>query len=460
MGDTRGPDDRRAEASNQQSVHPDRLPHPYQALQSDGTIEAVNEAFLNLLDTSREALVGRSFGELLSEPSATKFEAMLSDLETDGTVTDVELELLSEDGTLRLISLDATVEYDDSGAIDRIHCQVEDVTECTRYEAFIRNSPDIILLHDEAGVAKYVSPAVERELGYDPESLVGRTPFTDVHPDDRERAMETFDRILSRPDTVMTEEFRIRAADGSYVWIESRATNLRDEEGINGILLNSRVIDERKEYETALERQNKRLDDFASVLSHDLRNPLNVAQGRLELAAEECDSDHLEHVDRAHQRMESLIAGLLTLAQEGASVTEREPVDLSSLLEESWSNVSTNGATVTIDVDRTISADGSRLQQVFENLFRNAVEHGGEGVSVTVGELSDGFYVEDDGPGVPEEDREQICEAGYSTGEDGSGLGLSIVSEIVEAHGWTIRVTEGSDGGARFEITGVENGSE
>ena len=85
------------------------------------------------------------------------------------------------------------------------------------------------------------------------------------------------------------------------------------------------------------------------------------------------------------------------------------------------------------------------------------MEHGGEDVTVRIGELDGGFSVEDDGPGIPPEDREQIFDAGYSTTRDGTGFGLSIVQEIIEAHGWTVAVTEGADGGARFEITGVED---
>lgn len=109
-----------------------------------------------------------------------------------------------------------------------------------------------------------------------------------------------------------------------------------------------------------------------------------------------------------------------------------------------------------VDTKSVIRADESRLRQVFENLIRNSIEHGGGDVTVRVGELADGFYVEDDGPGIPSGERERIFEAGHSTGEDSTGFGLSIVKEIVEAHGWQISATEGAAGGARFEITGVE----
>ena len=206
----------------------------------------------------------------------------------------------------------------------------------------------------------------------------------------------------------------------------------------------------------ALERQNEQLDEFTSVISHDLRNPLSVAAGRLELLEADCDSEHLAALESSLDRMRTLIDDLLTLAREGETATDREPVALDSAVEACWSNVRTDGATVLVDVHRSVRADPSRLKQVFENLFRNSIEHAGSGVTVRVGGLEDGFYIEDDGPGIPEAERDEVFRAGYSTSEEGVGFGLSIVERIVEAHGWEIRVTDGNEDGARFEITGVE----
>jgi PAS domain S-box-containing protein len=211
-----------------------------------------------------------------------------------------------------------------------------------------------------------------------------------------------------------------------------------------------------RDNERELERQNERLAEFAGVVAHDLRNPLNVAAGRVELAQEESDGEHLDVIDQSLDRMDKLIDQTLTLAQSGQVIGETEPVALSSLLEQCWQNVKTTEATLRTDDAPVIDADPERLQHLFENLYRNAVEHGGDDVTVTVGGLDEGFYVEDDGPGIPPDERESVFDTGYSTDEDGTGFGLSIVEQIVESHHWEIRVTEGSQGGARFEITGVE----
>ncbi|MWV65537.1 GAF domain-containing protein [Halorubrum sp. JWXQ-INN 858] len=205
-----------------------------------------------------------------------------------------------------------------------------------------------------------------------------------------------------------------------------------------------------------LEAQNARLERFADVLSHDLRSPLTVAQGRLELARETSPAaaEHHDAIARAHGRMGALIDDLLTLARDGEEVTETESVALGALLERCWDTVETGAAELRIRTERTVVADPNRLRQLFENLIRNAVEHGGEGITLTVGDLSDGdgFYVADDGPGIPSAERSKVFEFGYTTTRGGTGFGLSIVMRIAEAHGWSVTATESVDGGTRFEF--------
>jgi PAS domain S-box-containing protein len=210
---------------------------------------------------------------------------------------------------------------------------------------------------------------------------------------------------------------------------------------------------EQHEYDRTLERQNERLERFASVVSHDLRSPLEVAQGRVELAREECDSEHLDAAEEAHERIGHLVEDLLVLARQGESVGDREPVELARVARECATTVGIDRDRLVIDTERTVRADESRFRQLLENLLRNSVEHGGEGVTVTVGDFDRGFYVEDDGPGIPPKERERVFDAGYSTNPEGTGFGLSIVGDVAEAHGWKVTVTEGREGGTRFEIT-------
>lgn len=207
-----------------------------------------------------------------------------------------------------------------------------------------------------------------------------------------------------------------------------------------------------------IERQNEHLEQFAGVVSHDLRNPVNVAAGHLELVREECRSDHLEPVARALVRMEELIDDVLTLARHGQPIGEPGPVPLRGAVTEAWSTAGAESAALVVADDLpTVRADETRLRELLENVFRNAIDHAGPDVTVAVGRLPRGFSVEDDGPGIPEDRREKVLEWGHSTDRDGTGLGLGIVTQIAEAHGWSVAVTGGSNGGARFEVTGVES---
>lgn len=205
-----------------------------------------------------------------------------------------------------------------------------------------------------------------------------------------------------------------------------------------------------------LRQTNQRLEEFAGIVSHDLKNPLNVARGRIELAREECDSEHLDSAVDAQKHMADLIEDLLTLSRQGKWAGETEPVNLKKISTASWQAVTGIEPSIRIETERQILADPTSLRRVFENLFTNAVQYVGPNVTITVGELPDGFYIEDDGPGIPDEKRELVFERGHTIAEEGTGLGLTIVKQVIEAHGWNIRIVEGAHGGTRFEITGVE----
>ena len=214
-----------------------------------------------------------------------------------------------------------------------------------------------------------------------------------------------------------------------------------------------------RERERQLERQNERLEEFASAVSHDLRSPLSVARGRLQLVTDGDDKDDesLDEIAKAHQQMDALIDDLLTLARQGRVLGETTASDLEEIAHTAWGTADTAEAVLEVDDPGMVEADPDRLIQLLTNLFRNAVEHGGSDVTVEVDSLAGGgFYVADDGPGVPADRRDQIFERGYTTEHDGTGFGLAIVEEIVDAHGWDIRVVESDTGGARFEITGVD----
>ncbi|RQG91223.1 sensor histidine kinase [Natrarchaeobius halalkaliphilus] len=209
-----------------------------------------------------------------------------------------------------------------------------------------------------------------------------------------------------------------------------------------------------------LEDQNDRLERFASVVSHDLRNPLQVASGRLELleaSVPESDREHLEIARESLDRMDDLIDDVLGLARAGKTIEETTAVVISDAARRAWTVVESDAADLNVpERSAAIVADADRLSSVFENLFRNAIEHGRNDVAIEVGVTDTGFYVADDGPGIPSEEREHVLERGYTTSDDGTGIGLDIVTSVADAHGWTVSVGESDGGGARFDVSGVD----
>ena len=230
-----------------------------------------------------------------------------------------------------------------------------------------------------------------------------------------------------------------------------------------GYMIVLRDITDRKQRERQLEEQNERLEEFADVVSHDLRNPLSTAEGWVAAVTDALDGEEpdvdtaqmgLEHIAHSHDRMDELIDVLLTMARQGQTVADPEPVSLETCATKAWATAETGEMTLRVDTDRTVPADPARLRQAFENLFRNANDHS-EAATVVVTTTPEGFAVEDDGIGIDPDDREDLFAFGYSTNEEGTGIGLAVVKRIIEAHGWRITVGESDDGGACFEVTGV-----
>ncbi len=234
---------------------------------------------------------------------------------------------------------------------------------------------------------------------------------------------------------------------------------LRRGGSVRGYVLSIRDVTEREDYARRLERQTEQLDQFASTISHDLRNPLSIATGVTYQIMEAEDPSMAEQVLTSLERMDEMIGEALELARQGEDIDDedRRQVELSPVARSAWETSQTATASLEIDTGATtLYADESRLQRLLENLFRNSVDHGPDDVTVTVGAVDDGFYVADDGPGIPPEERASVFEQGFTTASDGTGLGLSIVASIARAHGWEAAATESAAGGARFEITGTD----
>jgi signal transduction histidine kinase len=298
-------------------------------------------------------------------------------------------------------------------------------------------------------------------------------------------ALAAYDRLAAETDRA-TEEVEVA---GRHYRVQMSPLTERSGDIVGRVHM---LVDltEPRERQRELERRNQQLDRFAGVVSHDLRNPLQVASGSVELARKTGDLSHLDRAAESHERMEQLIENLLTIARDADTETER--VDLDAVARSAWGVVETSGAQLVVETDgMAIEADRNRLSQLFENLFRNSLEHGvtaeptstpgtgGDGstgpaggdpggtaadtedppaarqrLTITVeGHPAEGrFAVTDDGPGFGDVDTGKLVETGYTTSESGTGFGLSIVAEIVAQHGWSVEALDGPEGGARVVI--------
>ncbi len=357
--------------------------------------------------------------------------------------------------------------YLDDPYIDGIMVDVRDISQRKEHERALKNERDranalfsrlgepvVEVVFEEASpYIKRMNDTFKDTFGLD-ESAVGEALDAHIVPEESiESAMLINEDVGS--GNVSEREVERMTDDGRRTFLlRTVPFRVDDEARAHAIYID---ITDRKKRERELERQNERLERVSRVISHDLRNPLTVAKGYLEIAREAEDPDEaLEMVGEAHERMDDLIEDTLALARQGQRIVEFEPVRLSTLAGRCWSMVNTGDATIDCVDDVAFEGDPDALAHVFENLFRNAIQHGDDEVTVTVGSIgSHGIFIEDDGPGIDPDKREEVFEPGYSTSGSGTGFGLAIVKEIIDAHGWDIAVTAGEAGGARFEITGM-----
>jgi signal transduction histidine kinase len=266
------------------------------------------------------------------------------------------------------------------------------------------------------------------------------------------------------PETELRSEVHVPCGDHGIITsaaTEPRAFDEVDVESLRllGALVTDAMTAVKREEQLvergqALQRQNERLEEFADVVAHDLRNPLTGAVGFLEIARETNETRFFDRVEQSLERMDDLIDELLEVARGDRNAVNARTLQLRSTVEEAWSYVDTPEATLAVDGPLgELRADETRLLQLLGNLFRNSVEHGGDDVAVTVGRLADddGFYVADDGPGLSAESRTALQEFGDADAVSGGGIGLASVVDVVEAHGWDLAVPD-TDSGARFEI--------
>ncbi len=437
-----------------------------------GVIQYESPSVERTFGYSQDQLLGENVLEYVHPEDRDEALATLADVleatreggQTESTAT-TELRFRHADG--HWVWVESQIRTNDDSALDGHVVVTRPIDERRRREAELRQLQELLARAEAvADVGGWEVDVDTQEvfwtghlfemLGWESDEEPPLEEALDVyHPEDRDRVEAAVTSAMESGESFEIEA-RYHSEDDEQRWFRIQGVPTVEDGEV--VTLRGAVVDitEQVERERELEAQNERLEEFASVVSHDLRNPLAAADAALELARRECDSDHLDEVADAHDRMVTLIDDLLTLAREGADADDVVAVNLQEVITDCWGAVGDEAVTLSNEATGRIRANPSRLRQLLENLLRNAVEHGGDDVTVTIGDLDDGFYVEDDGPGIPPEDRDRVTDAGFSTNTDGTGFGLRIVEAVADAHDWTLSIGESAAGGARFEIRGVE----
>ena len=431
------------------------------AYDETGTIRYANEAYADMLETTPERLTGNSVTELNPHLDAEQFEDYWDSFDIGESRQREGINKCPNNGTsIPVDTVTTQIVVDD----DEYHVgTIQDITErkarereLQMFREAVEQAGHAVVVTDADGTIEYVNPAFEEMSGYTREEAMGESPaILSSGEHDQEFYQSLWGTI--RDGEVWTGEILNERKDGERYIIDQTIAPLTEDGEITGFVAINRDISELKKRERELHRQNERLEKFGRTVAHDLRNPLNVMEANLDQArrADDPAEAHAE-IQAAIDRMMELIDELLALAEQGKTVVDPKPASLNAVTQAAWSNVDTQVMQLAVEADAMLLMDDSRVTQLLENLFRNAREHAGVDATVRVGPLADGFYVEDDGDGIPPEERDDVLKSGFTTSEEGTGFGLAIVSQIADAHDWSVTITDGSDGGARFEFHDVE----
>jgi len=481
---------------------------------SDGYATYVNERLAEQFGTSRDDLRERHMCSLDPTLDESRFQSYWSSFE-DGErrICDARIERLDTGERVPVEVVTSRVRID--GEPYQVNT-LRDATErkrqerdLERFRSAVDHAGHSILITDAEGRIEYVNDAFESITGYSAAEVIGQTPAL-LRSGEHDAAFydDLWETILD--GDVWQGEVVNERKDGEQYVVDQTIAPISDDDGdgddgITGFVAINRDVSELRAYERELEAQNDRLKQYGETVAHDLRNPLaaldadlkrfRAAIDRGESTAGDAPADTVDaeavrtlctSIDDTVDRMEALIEDLLTMAEHGRRVIDAHPVSVEAVAAEAWEGIDTPDAELSVQ-DVEVDADPDRVRELLANLFRNSVEHGStssrtesddsvehgstgnrtesgdsvedgatdeSGVHVRVSPLdfSPGFAVEDDGPGIPEDERDDVFDRGFTTAADGTGFGLAIVERIADAHGWSVSVTESRTGGARFEF--------
>lgn len=347
------------------------------------------------------------------------------------------------------------------------------------FKAVVEDGSDIIFIVDFEGAVLYHNNSVHETLGYRARSLVGKKFFDYIIPSERDEFIKRFKHCLKRAYSEKIE-FQFLCRDNTYRFLEFNAINLKNKEGIPALILDCRDITQRKRDAEELLRLQKAKDQFLANISHEIRTPINGIAGMASLLnltpnAEERET-YLSAIRHSAENLKVIINDILDLAaiDSGKLKFEKIAFNLNDILPSLISTFTYQAREKKIELSYSIDpslntfllGDPVRLNQILINLISNAVKfthHGSIKVRCSVsksrGEKSwIAFEVCDTGIGIPSSKLNTIFESFSQADESvtrkygGTGLGLTIVKQLVEMQRGSIYVSSQENIGSVFSV--------
>lgn len=450
------------------------------SLNANAEITYANDAFLEMFGytpAERDTFVGNDATDGIVDEDVGKGQKVIQELieNPEKETARVDLRQTTKDDDLITTAISFTLTPFDDGSYTGLMGVARDVTErrerereLERYRTLVETSTDPMYVLDGDGNIELSNTAMAELVGEDRDSLAG-SPLAAVLSETWASKQRDARSQLTMGRQAETVSFEVPLVDDQRYFAVNTTLIDHDDPAAGSVSVLREVTKEKerrrelKERERRLRKQNEHLERFGSMISHDLRNPLGLARLNLDFARDSGDEEDIEAVADALERIDQMIDELLTFARLGGELPETEATDIADTVKSAWSNVPAGESTLELapTEDWTVEGNKQNLLQVFENLFANAVDHNEDPVTITVG-IDQGpsgrcLYVEDDGSGIPDDEKDDVFSHGFTSGEGSTGFGLTIVAEVLDAHGWEIRPADAADGGARFEITGLDD---
>ena len=462
------------------------------AVNKSGRVTFCNKYFLRITGWQRDEVIGSDWAEeFVSQENREEVSSIIQLMENPEQLpSNIEFLVKTHNGEPRLITWNNTPSFDSKGDVIGITGIGKDITDIRRTEAnllklsqAVEQSPSTVMITGTNGKIEYVNPKFTQVSGYEAAEVMGKNP-----------------RVLKSGETTTNEysnlwntlkhggewrgEFHNRRKNGELFWESAAISAIRDSDGeIISFLALKEDITERKRMQVEIEKQNRELAHsqtmavmgrMASMIAHDLRNPLSSVKMTLQILEKNSakaispDTQELCQISLEQIRyMEEILSDMLSYSRPDALKPEWISIDKVIDMAISLSQRRQDDKQVTLHADYhtglpTLYADATKLRQLFSNLISNAlqatresgnpkviieamIDLGLEGTSIRVD-------ICDNGCGISCEQRDRIFEPFYTTRAKGTGLGLAIVKRILDQHNATISIADNLPNGSCVSV--------